>query len=56
MLTDRHKRTIGAFVAGFTLCFVMTRVLVTSDATWQTWLAAICIPMGLGCALRSDNF
>lgn len=54
MLTDRHWRTIGAFTAGFTLCFVMVRVLVTNDATYQTWLAAICIPMGLGRALRND--
>lgn len=54
MLTDIHRRALGAFFAGFTLCFVMTRVLVTQDATLNTWLAALVIPIGLGRALRRN--
>ena len=55
MLSDRHKRAIGAFFAGYTLCFLMVRVLVTQDATLNTWLAAIVIPMGLARALRRNS-
>lgn len=51
-MSETQKRATAAFVAGFALCFVMTRVLVTNDATWQTWLSAIVIPMGIGRALR----
>lgn len=49
---ERAIRTAWSFAAGFALCLLMTRLFVTNDATYQTWLAALCVPIGIGRSMR----